>query len=140
LHLPKFNQNGFSIQQLQSSSKIQVDWTWRIFPISNLSNLNLNPAAFCDLLGKVPLLLCRNLAFMNFANPVMILCLTWNFNMLTTPCHHYSLIIFYWSLIEDYSVLVAFTSEFYFAYCGVLFFENSVVSKRAHFQRNCIII
>ena len=26
--------------------------------------------------------------------------LTWNFNMLTTSCHHYSLIIFYWSLIK----------------------------------------
>ena len=140
MHLPKFNQNGSSIQQLQSSSKIQWIGPGGFLRISNLSNLK--PSC------------CFLWSFRQSASPSMpkfsiyelckscddFVSLTWNFNMLTTSCHHYSLIIFYWSLIEDYSVLVAFTSEFYFAYCGVLFFENSVVSKRAHFQRNCIII
>jgi len=70
----------FNFYKSQHQDTIGVTLDLGDFPDSTIVSI----CCFCDLLGKVPLLPSRNLAFLNFANSVMVLCLTWNYYMLTT--------------------------------------------------------
>jgi len=130
LHLSKFYQNGFSIQLLQVAA-------------SRYNRSNIGSGGFSRFHNCLNLLLLWSFR-QSASSPIMPkfsifklckFCDGFVSNMKILHVDHVFIIFYsrYWSLVKDYSCCLAAASEFYFAYCGLFIFENSLCQKERSF-------